>query len=197
MLKGFDLKLIQHQASKVIIPLCPTYYVPLNPKSTFSPTALKYYLGYQLVLTNHFESLKIITTQATKVLLPFIQQQINDKLVDHHCFWTVHPKFSCGHLSHAAANIIHCRPVTSVPSFVFFWIYYPMKLLTKVTNVYVIAMIKVWIMPVVLSLILDYLLIHFLLNNILALFVLSLHFLILQKPKKLLLTLLNMVINFM
>jgi hypothetical protein len=47
--EGFGLKLIRCPTSKVIISLWPTYYMPLNPQCTFSPTVLKHYLQYPTV----------------------------------------------------------------------------------------------------------------------------------------------------
>ncbi len=88
---GFGLKLIQHQPSKYIIPLWPTYFMPHNPSCTFSPTALKHYLQYPSVITTHLKALTITTPCAQVLEFPSLTPQLTSKALDYHIFTIVKP----------------------------------------------------------------------------------------------------------
>jgi len=87
---GYGLKLIQCQTTKTIIPLWPTYFMPSNPQCTFSPTALKHYLCFN-VTTKHLESLSITTSTGTCLVYPSIHQHKHSQLLDYHKFTVVRP----------------------------------------------------------------------------------------------------------
>jgi hypothetical protein len=89
---GYGLKLIQCPTTKIIIPLWPCYYMPDNPTCTFSPTALKHYLQYPTVVTNHLESLLIVTSNGTRLTFPSIVTHVRGQLLDYHSFNVVRPK---------------------------------------------------------------------------------------------------------
>jgi len=82
---GYGLKLIQCPTTHVIIPLWPTYYIPSNPQCTFSPTALKHYLHFD-VTTKHLDSLSITTTAGHHLIFPSLQPFTTKQLLDYHRF---------------------------------------------------------------------------------------------------------------
>ena len=91
---GYGLKLLQCPATKTIIPLWPTYYMPTNPQNTFSPTALQHYLHYKIV-TIHLDSLSITTSNGTKLIFPSVKTHSLNQLLDYHQFTivkTIHPR---------------------------------------------------------------------------------------------------------
>jgi len=87
---GYGLKLLQCPATKTIIPLWPTYYMPTNPQNTFSPTALRHYLHYKIV-TVHLDSLSITTSNGTKLIFPSVKTHSLNQLLDYHQFTVVKP----------------------------------------------------------------------------------------------------------
>jgi hypothetical protein len=92
--QGYGLKLIQDPTTKFIIPLWPTYYMPNNKSSTFSPTALKYFLKYPEVSNKHLHSLHITTTCGRHLIFPSITKHINNQVLDYHTFNVVRPLYS-------------------------------------------------------------------------------------------------------
>jgi hypothetical protein len=75
----------------MILALWPTYFMPNNPQCTFSPTALKHYLSFPEVTTNHLVSLNILTTTGIRLTFPSIKQQVNGQLLDYHQFSVARP----------------------------------------------------------------------------------------------------------
>ena len=47
--KGFGFVVINISYTKIMIPLCPSYYMPQNPHNTISQTALRYYNQFRIV----------------------------------------------------------------------------------------------------------------------------------------------------
>jgi len=90
---GYGLKLIQCPTTHVIIPLWATYYIPSNPQCTFSPTALKHYLHFD-VTTKHLDSLSITTTAGHHLIFPSLQPFTTKQLLDYHRFIIVRPLLS-------------------------------------------------------------------------------------------------------
>jgi hypothetical protein len=103
---GYGLKLIQCQKTGVIIPLWPCYYMPNNSHCTFSPTALKHYLKFPTVVTNHLDSLSIVTTTGTTITYPSIVTYRQGQLLDYHLFHVARPKnFTNNLLPSPIANV--------------------------------------------------------------------------------------------
>jgi hypothetical protein len=65
--------------------------MPHNSHSTLSPTALKHYLKYPKVITDHLHSLQITTTCEKTLTFPSIQHQVNNKVLDYRLFNVVKP----------------------------------------------------------------------------------------------------------
>lgn len=108
----FAIKLIQCPTTNTITPLWPTYYMPTNPQCTFSPTALKHYLGYPEVLTSHLEALHLTTSSGIKMIFPSIKQQKDGQLLDYHNFTIVRP--ICGSVTSLPNMALAlCLPTTS------------------------------------------------------------------------------------
>jgi hypothetical protein len=87
---GYGLNLIQCPSTKTIIPLWSTYYMPSNPQCTFSLTALSHYLQYKII-TEHLNSLTIITSSGTTLRFPSIKQISNNQLLNYHEFIVIKP----------------------------------------------------------------------------------------------------------
>jgi len=87
---GYGLKLIQCPTTKIVLPLWPTYYMPSNPQCTFSPTALKHYLHFN-VITHHLTTLSITTTTGHTLVFPSINPHKTNQLLDYHQFVVVRP----------------------------------------------------------------------------------------------------------
>ncbi len=86
--------------------------MPDNPQCTFSPTALKHYLGYPEVLTSHLEALHITTSSGIKMIFPSIKQQKDGQLLDYHNFTIVRP--ICGSVTSLPNMALAlCLPTTS------------------------------------------------------------------------------------
>jgi hypothetical protein len=110
--EGFELKLIQCPISKHIIPLRPKYYMLNNDHPTLSPTALKHYLKYPKVVTQHLDSLQITTSTGLLLEIPSIPKHSNSNVLDYHLFniikrisYPVSPTI-------AQANISQLAPLT-------------------------------------------------------------------------------------
>jgi hypothetical protein len=109
---GYGLKLIQCQSTGVVIPLWPCYYMPNNPHCTFTPTALKHYLKYPTVVTNHLNSLLIVTSEGNSITFPSIVKHIKGKVLDSHLFHVVRSKQRIpSMLPLPVANVSHSHPL--------------------------------------------------------------------------------------
>ena len=49
--KGFGLIIVKNPKTNIIIPLCPSYYIPQNPQNKISKIALKDYNKFRSVRT--------------------------------------------------------------------------------------------------------------------------------------------------
>ncbi len=89
--EGYGIKLIQCPTTNYIILLWPTYFMPHNTHPTLSPTALKHYLKYPKVITDHLHSLQITTTCGRILTFPSIPQHTKNNVLDYHLFNVVKP----------------------------------------------------------------------------------------------------------
>ncbi len=77
--------------ASILQKLWPTYFIPLNPQCTFSPTALRHYLHYRII-TEHLDSLSVITSTGITLRFPSLKDHSNSQLLDYHEFNVVKPK---------------------------------------------------------------------------------------------------------
>ena len=65
----------------IIIPLCPSYYMPKNPQNKMSQTALKYYNQFRSVRAKAIRWLQITTDIGKKVKVESESREIYQKLL--------------------------------------------------------------------------------------------------------------------
>jgi hypothetical protein len=78
--------------------------MPSNPQCTFSPSALKHYLPFSRVCTNHLHSLLIVTSDGEHLLFPSLPTQARQQLLDYHRFIVIRPKETSSILSSSSPN---------------------------------------------------------------------------------------------
>ncbi len=86
--------------------------MPHNSHPTLSPTALKHYLKYPRVLTNHLHSLEITTTCGRLLTFPSIIQHTKNNVLDYHKFNVVKPTTSTYLPQVLQANKSYISPLT-------------------------------------------------------------------------------------
>lgn len=86
-------------------------HVKQSPVYLF-PTVLKHYLKCRMVVTNHLDSLFIVTSIGDSITFPSIIKHVKGKVLDYHLFHVVHPKqHNHSVLPLPNANVSHSHPL--------------------------------------------------------------------------------------
>ena len=79
--KGFSLVIIIIPTNKIIIPICPSYYMQQNPQNTISQTTLKYYNQFISERNETIRWLKIAIDTGKKLKVETTVIEIDQKLL--------------------------------------------------------------------------------------------------------------------
>ena len=80
--KGFGLVAIKIPKANVIIPICPSYYIPQNPQNTIGQTALKSYNQFRSVRIKDIIWIQITTDTGVKLKVETTSKERGQQSLD-------------------------------------------------------------------------------------------------------------------